>query len=102
MFESSLKQLGDALRAKKISSVELTQLYLDRISRLNPALNAYITLNPEISLAQARAADARLATGQADALAALREAHRVGDPFEFALLDYQMPGLDGLGLAREV
>ncbi len=68
MFESSLKQLGDALRAKKISSVELTQLYLDRIALLNPALNAYITLNPEISLAQAKAADARLAAGQADAL----------------------------------
>jgi aspartyl-tRNA(Asn)/glutamyl-tRNA(Gln) amidotransferase subunit A len=68
MFESSLKQLGDALRAKKISSVELTQFYLDRIARLNPELNAYITLNPEMSLAQAKAADARLATGQADAL----------------------------------
>ena len=55
MFESSLRQIGAALAARKISSVELTQLYLDRISRLNPALNAFITLNPELSLAQARA-----------------------------------------------
>ncbi len=68
MIHSTLAQLGAALRAKKISSVELTQTYLDRISQLNPQLNAFITLNPEVSLAQARAADARLAAGSADAL----------------------------------
>ncbi|MDP2761213.1 MAG: Asp-tRNA(Asn)/Glu-tRNA(Gln) amidotransferase subunit GatA [Sideroxyarcus sp.] len=68
MFESSLKQIGDALRARKISSVELTQHYLDRIARLNPALNAFITLNPVLSLAQARAADQRLAAGKAEVL----------------------------------
>ena len=68
MFESSLRQIGAALASRKISSVELTQLYLDRIARLNPALNAFITLNPELSLAQARAADQRLAAGKADAL----------------------------------
>ncbi|MEW6563754.1 MAG: Asp-tRNA(Asn)/Glu-tRNA(Gln) amidotransferase subunit GatA [Pseudomonadota bacterium] len=68
MFESSLKQLGDALRAKQISSVELTQTYLDRIAALNPQINAYVTLNAEASLAQAGAADARLAAGNADAL----------------------------------
>ena len=54
MLESTLQQLGAALRAKKISSVELTQLYLDRIDALNPLLNAYITTNAEVSLAQAR------------------------------------------------
>src|SRR5512140_1088340 len=68
MLNFSLAQLRAALRAKKLSSVELTQLYLDRIVRLNPQLNAYITLNPEMSLAQARAADARLTSGSADAL----------------------------------
>ncbi len=68
MFESSLKQLGDALRAKKISSVELAQLYLDKILKLNPNLNAFITVNPDISLAQARDADARIASGQSEAL----------------------------------
>ncbi len=65
MFNSSLHQLGVALRAKKISSVELTQLYLDRITKLNPAFNAYITLDAERSLMQARAADERLANGAA-------------------------------------
>ena len=68
MINASLKQLGNALRAKEISSVELTQLYLARIAALNPDLNAYITVNPDMSLAQARAADERIAAGKADAL----------------------------------
>ena len=68
MLNSSLQQLGSALRAKKISSVELTQLYLDRITALNPALNAYVTTNTETSLAQSRAADALLASGKAQPL----------------------------------
>ena len=68
MINNSIKQLGAALRNKEISSVELTQLYLARISRLNPALNAYITVNPEVSLAQARAADALIASGNVQPL----------------------------------
>ena len=68
MITASLKQLSAALAAKEISSVELTQLYLDRIAALNPALNAYITVNPERSLAQAKAADAMLASGNAQVL----------------------------------
>jgi aspartyl-tRNA(Asn)/glutamyl-tRNA(Gln) amidotransferase subunit A len=68
MINASLRQLSSLLAEKKISSVELTQLYLDRIHALNPGLNAYITLNAETSLAQARAADARLAQGQGVAL----------------------------------
>src|SRR5205085_1716448 len=61
MIESSLTDLGAALAGKKISSVELTQLFLDRTAALNGDLNAFITVDPEKSLAQARAADARLA-----------------------------------------
>jgi aspartyl-tRNA(Asn)/glutamyl-tRNA(Gln) amidotransferase subunit A len=68
MINASLKQLSVLLAEKKISSVELTQLYLARIAALNPALNAFITVNPETSLSQARAADALLASGQAQAL----------------------------------
>ncbi len=68
MINSSLKQLSSQLAAKKISSVELTQLYLDRINTLNPELNAFITLNAASSLAQASAADDRLAQGQAEVL----------------------------------
>jgi len=68
MLSSSLKQLGEALRAKQISSVELTQLYLDRIAALNPALNAYVTTDSEASLAQARLADLQLSNGKAQPL----------------------------------
>jgi aspartyl-tRNA(Asn)/glutamyl-tRNA(Gln) amidotransferase subunit A len=68
MLNSSLTQLGAALRTGKISSVELTQLYLDRIAALNPSLNAYITTNSETSLTQARQADLLLASGKAQAL----------------------------------
>ena len=68
MINASLKQLSQALGAKQISSVELTQLFLDRINRLNPTINAFVTLDAEKSLAAARAADARIAAGNAGLL----------------------------------
>ena len=61
-------QQGAALRAKTISSVELTQTYLDRIATHNPVYNAYLTVDAKASLAQAAAADALLANGQAQPL----------------------------------
>jgi aspartyl-tRNA(Asn)/glutamyl-tRNA(Gln) amidotransferase subunit A len=76
MIQASLKQLAQSLATKQISSVELTQLYLDRIAQHNPLLNAYITVNPERSLTQARAADARIAAGQAGALTGIPLAHK--------------------------
>jgi aspartyl-tRNA(Asn)/glutamyl-tRNA(Gln) amidotransferase subunit A len=45
------------IRAKKLSPVELTKAVLERIERLNPALNAFCTLTPEASLAAAREAE---------------------------------------------
>ncbi len=68
MINKSLKQLASMLAGKEISSVELTQEYLNRIDRLNPEINAYITVNPDLSLAQAKAADQLLASGKATAL----------------------------------
>jgi len=68
MIERSLSSLSQALAAREISSVELTQLYLDRIARHNPAINAYVTVDAEKSLEQARAADAQRAAGQAGQL----------------------------------
>ena len=68
MITRSLTELSAALAAKEISSVELTQLYLDRIAAHNPALNAFISVDAEKSLAQARAADERLARGEAGPL----------------------------------
>ncbi|MBS1189971.1 MAG: aspartyl/glutamyl-tRNA(Asn/Gln) amidotransferase subunit [Rhodocyclaceae bacterium] len=76
MIEKSLKELSQALAAKKISSVELTQLYLDRISRFNPQLNAFITVNGDKSLAAARAADQRIARGEAGPLTGIPVAQK--------------------------
>ncbi len=68
MIDAGLKQLSQALVARQISSVELTRLFLERIERLNPALNAFVTVDPEKSLNSARAADARIAAGTAGPL----------------------------------
>ena len=68
MIKSSLSALAKALAAKDISSVELTRLYLDRIARLDTKLNAFISVDEEKSLAQARVADDLLAAGQAGPL----------------------------------
>ena len=68
MINKSLKQLGEMLQTKQISSVELTQTYLDRIAQLNPEINAFITLDADKSLAQAKQADAMIAAGKATAL----------------------------------
>jgi aspartyl-tRNA(Asn)/glutamyl-tRNA(Gln) amidotransferase subunit A len=76
MINATLKQLSSALAEKKISSVELTQLYLDRIAALNPALNAYITTNTDTSLAQARSADVMLASGKAQILTGIPVAQK--------------------------
>lgn len=76
MIQSSLKQLAQSLATKQISSVELAQLYLDRIDRHNPAINAYITVDAERTLAQARAADTRIAAGKAGALTGIPLAHK--------------------------
>ena len=68
MFNASLKQLSSQLTGKKISSTELTTEFLKRIRELNSEYNAFITVNEEISLAQAQVADKMLAAGQAGPL----------------------------------
>ncbi len=76
MIESSLKELSRNLAEKKISSVELTRAYLDRIESHNATLNALITVDPDTSLAQARAADERIARGKAQPLTGIPIAHK--------------------------
>ena len=68
MIDLCIAELSKALSDKKLSSVELTQLYLDRIARFNPQVNAFITVDPEKSLAQASAADELRARGKAGVL----------------------------------
>jgi aspartyl-tRNA(Asn)/glutamyl-tRNA(Gln) amidotransferase subunit A len=75
-MRTSIAQLARELRAKKFSSAELTRAHLERIERLDPKLNAFITVDAEKSLAQARAADARLARGDAHPLTGIPIAHK--------------------------
>ena len=72
----SLAELVRGLAAKRFSSVELTNALLARIAQLNPKLNAFITLDPQRSLVQARAADARRARGDVSALTGIPIAHK--------------------------
>ena len=68
MFNASLRQLSNQLAGKKISSTELTKEFLNRIRQLNSIYNAFITVNEEMSLAQAQAADKVFASGLAGPL----------------------------------
>ena len=76
MTDHTLKQLSALLAEGKASSVELTRDYLGRIQALNPTLNAFVTVDPDRSLAEAAAADARRASGQAGPLTGVPIAHK--------------------------
>ena len=71
---SSLATLRDALDARQVSAVELASAYLDRIAASD--LNAFIDVQPELTLAQAREADARLARGERGPLLGVPVAHK--------------------------
>jgi amidase len=60
---ASATEAAAAIRSKQISSVELTQLALQRIDRFNPDLNAVVNVLRDQALARAREADAALARG---------------------------------------
>jgi aspartyl-tRNA(Asn)/glutamyl-tRNA(Gln) amidotransferase subunit A len=64
----TLRGALDALADGSISSVELTRAHLEAIERLNPRLNAFVTVTAEKALAQAKASDERRAAGRAGAL----------------------------------
>jgi aspartyl-tRNA(Asn)/glutamyl-tRNA(Gln) amidotransferase subunit A len=64
VLNSTVAELSSALAAKKVSSVELTRVYLDRVAKLNKALNAFITVDEERSLREASVADSLRAKGE--------------------------------------
>jgi aspartyl-tRNA(Asn)/glutamyl-tRNA(Gln) amidotransferase subunit A len=68
LTDMTIAEAGAALAARKISAVELTRAHNDAVAALNPRLNAFITTTPELALEQAKAADARIAAGQAGPL----------------------------------
>ncbi len=76
MINNSLKALGHLLASKQISSVEMTQTFLDRIAKYNPNINAYIALDNDKALAQAKAADVRISAGTAEPLTGIPVAQK--------------------------
>ena len=76
MHDKTLAELADTLHSRRISAVELARHFLDRISRFNETLNAFITVTKDEALAQARAADARIARGDATPLTGIPIAHK--------------------------
>ncbi len=68
MFTKSIAELSKALQTKKISSHELTQMYLERIKQFDKKLNSFITVTEEHALQAAKKADAQIAVGNANIL----------------------------------
>jgi Asp-tRNA(Asn)/Glu-tRNA(Gln) amidotransferase A subunit family amidase len=60
---ATVRELGELLRKRKVTSVELTKMYLARLRRYDASLHFVITLTEERALAQAAAADKELAAG---------------------------------------
>ena len=57
---ATVAQLSRWIETKKLTSERLTNIYLERINRLDPKLRSVITLTPDLALRQARAADREL------------------------------------------
>jgi aspartyl-tRNA(Asn)/glutamyl-tRNA(Gln) amidotransferase subunit A len=72
----SIAELARLLRRRELSSEELTRQSLADAERLQPVLNCFITLTPEVALRQARAADAVLARGEGTPLTGIPVAHK--------------------------
>lgn len=76
MFEQSISTLAQKLRNKDISSVELTRHFLERITKLDPQLNSYITVTEQAALKQAAIADSLLLSGKGTSLTGIPIAHK--------------------------
>jgi len=76
VLDLSVTELSAALAAKKVSSVELTGAFLDRIGKLNGELNAFITVDAAGAIARAGRADERRARGEAGPLTGIPLAYK--------------------------
>jgi len=76
MHNLSIKEMSEKLHAGDITSVQLTQHYLDRISKYDGDINAYVTVTPELAIDMAKEADQRLKNGTADLLTGIPVAHK--------------------------
>jgi len=74
MHTKTLAQLSALLHSKQVSATELAQHFLDRIAKSD--LNAFLHVDPALTLQQAASADAKLASGNATALTGIPIAHK--------------------------
>jgi aspartyl-tRNA(Asn)/glutamyl-tRNA(Gln) amidotransferase subunit A len=63
LTDLDLTDAADLVQRREVSPIDLTRACLERIDALNPRLNAFITVTPDIALDQARAAERELAAG---------------------------------------
>src|ERR1019366_7157291 len=63
LFMLTLTEAAEQIRTRRLSPVELTRDCLARIERLNPVLNAFITVTSDLALDQARQAEAEVMAG---------------------------------------
>ena len=57
-------QLGQLLRQRKVTSLELTKLYIQRLKKYDPILHCVVTLTEDLAMQQARRADAEISAGE--------------------------------------
>ncbi len=104
----SLAEAASLVAAKKLSPVEITQACLARIEKLNPSLNAFITVTAEPALEQASAAEREIAAGHYRgplhgipiALKDLIDTAGVRTTAASALFQERVPGEDGAVVQR--
>lgn len=60
---STVRELGERIRSKQLSPVELTESYLARSEKFDPQLHVYVTITRDLALAQARQAEKEIAAG---------------------------------------
>jgi len=61
---ASVGELAELIRTRRVTSMQLTQMYLERLKKYSPKLECVVTLTEELALQQARRADAEIAAGK--------------------------------------
>jgi aspartyl-tRNA(Asn)/glutamyl-tRNA(Gln) amidotransferase subunit A len=74
--QKTLVQLSQHLQEGSITSVELTEYFLNRIEKFNPSLNCFIQITPDYALEQAKKADSQLKNKTATSLTGIPYAHK--------------------------
>lgn len=64
LFNLTIMEASDLLKKKIISPVDLTQVYLERVEKLDPLLNCFIQITPEAALQRAKQAEEELLRGE--------------------------------------